>query len=329
MARAEVFTSNHLKSEDKKSLRVPKIKLEYAEYTSSLKTPRKSEKQDSKTVLPKKPKTTRKMQQGNRAFIKALKNIKGKPTEVKVDKTANKKTIVKPGHQRQHIVLLKNRVMNAEKAFKLPSPDGFHRIVVQRMKGSSAGKLDTYYLSPHGQKLRSRPDITKYLEKHGIKNLNAEIFEFQNSIPKFKVMLGFAEGLKIKKAPTASAPVKLKRVCVRLENIDHLLLKQSAGTANDATEQPPEEGKEKQPESEAPEAEDELDVDQPNWQSVQTPRRWLPQPSPYKLIYEDPEINNDCWKLFTASIIIYYWKLNSFVHRYVSSINKGKDFILS
>jgi hypothetical protein len=293
MARIGVFQSNHVHSDERKSPRVKKIKVEYLDYIEKLNTPKKPERLAQKQVL-----------------LKKSKQDKIKPTKEKVVHAKSAKTTIK----RRSI---NNVVTNADEAFKHPTPKGFQRIVVQRQTGSSAGNLDTYYCSPDGKKLRSRPDVAKYLAKHGISSLTVDYFEFICNSPKFEVVIGQQTPKKV----SASAPIKLKRLTVRLENIDHLLLKHPvASTADHETEVPPEEIQEEQLESEVtatPESEDEdLDLGQLNWQTVKLPRLCTPYQSPYKLIYEEPEINGNCWKLFTASIIIYYWKFNSFVHRY-------------
>jgi Methyl-CpG binding domain len=295
MARIEVFQSNRLNSDERKSARIPKVKVEYMEYMERLTAPLKPP-----VWLPKKEPT-----------VKTAKQDKSKPAKQKVVKSKTATTSIK----RRSIKCLNNVVTNAERAFKHPTPQGFQRIVVQRQRGSSAGRLDTYYLDPKGTKLRSRPDIAKYLAMHGMNSLSVNQFEFLCGAPTFEVVIGQQP---VEKLP-AAAPIKLKQLSVQLENIDHLLLK-PPGVSNADHES--EETQEEQLDSEVaptPESEDEeLDPGQLNWQTVKLPRRCSPSQSPYKLIYEEPEINANCWKLFTASIIIYYWKFNSFVHRYIN-----------
>jgi Methyl-CpG binding domain len=298
MARIAIFQSNRLHGDERKSTRVPKVKVEYMEYMERLSAPLKPP-----VWLPKKePK------------VKTLKQEEIKPAKQKVVNSKTATTSIK----RRSIRSPNNVVTNAERAFKHPTPKGFQRIVVQRQKGSTAGNLDTYYLGPEGKKLRSKPDVAKYLALHGMTSLSINQFEFLCGLPGFEVVIGQQT---VVKSPAAAAPIKLKTLSVRLENIDHLLLKPPVvSSADHEAEDLPKETHEEQLESEVaptPESVDEeLDPGQLNWQTVKLPRRCSPTPSPYKLIYEEPEINVNCWRLFTASIIIYYWKFNSFVHRY-------------
>jgi hypothetical protein len=303
MARIAVFQSNRLEADERKSTRVPKVKVEYKEYMERLTTPLKPP-----VWLPKKePK------------VKTQKQEETKPAKQKVLKSKTATASIK----RRSIKSPNNVVTNAERAFKHPTPKGFQRIVVQRQTGSTAGNLDTYYIGPEGKKLRSKPDVAKYLATHGMKSLSVNQFEFLFRVPRFEVVIGQQTVEK----SAAAAPIKLKKLSVQLENIDHLLLKPPVvSSADHEAEDPPKETQEEQLESEVaptPESVDEeLDPGQLNWQTVKLPRRCSPTPSPYKLIYEEPEINVNCWRLFTASIIIYYWKFNSFVHRYARSLKE-------
>lgn len=318
--------------DERKSLRIRQIKLEYTDQIEKLNTSVKPEPLALMRSLLK-ASQQRKSKRMKEKTEKAAKKIIIKPrlprpnkrptnnivinSDKRVKEKAAKKIIANPRLPRTNKRPINNLVINSDEAFKLPTPDGFIRIVVQRQRGSSAGRLDTYYLGPNGEKLRSRPDIARYLERLGISNLTVNHFEFICTAPKFEVLLSQPLALIPEKGPV-SAPVKLKVLSVHLENIDHLLQKLPAGTVAHETEEPPEESQAELSDSDVaptPELEDELDLDELNWQSVKIPCRWQPYQSPYKLIYEDFEINGNCWKLFTASIIIYYWKLNSFVHR--------------
>ncbi|XP_045615137.1 methyl-CpG-binding domain protein 4 isoform X1 [Procambarus clarkii] len=50
----------------------------------------------------------------------------------------------------------------------VPVPEGWSRVVVQRITGASAGKLDVYYFSPLGKKLRSKKETCAHCEKNNI-----------------------------------------------------------------------------------------------------------------------------------------------------------------
>ena len=58
-----------------------------------------------------------------------------------------------------------------------PAP-GWKRIKCQRKTGKTAGKLDVYFVNPDGKRLRSRPEVAKYLKKNGL-NLSLELFCFK------------------------------------------------------------------------------------------------------------------------------------------------------
>ncbi|XP_064098449.1 methyl-CpG-binding domain protein 4-like isoform X2 [Macrobrachium nipponense] len=47
-------------------------------------------------------------------------------------------------------------------------PEGWRREVVQRTGGASAGKMDVYYYSPTGKKLRSKVELQKFCQKNDI-----------------------------------------------------------------------------------------------------------------------------------------------------------------
>lgn len=317
MARSGVFKSNNLLSvEERKSQRVPKIKIEYADYIDNLlSSPKKPERHAKKRALldkSLKPTQQKKIKLTKEKPVKE-KAAKKKPAKQKAvkEKAVKEKPLVKV----QIPVKKKSSkgstvVLNADTAFTLPVPEGFRRTVCQRQRGSSAGKFDTYYYGPDGKCLRSRPDIAKYLANHKIGNLTVENFEFLRQNAKFETILAQPQ-LSTTEGPASSAQVNLKEASVALENIDHLFLQQPAGTEQ-LESQHLDTG-----ESPRPESEDEVDLGHLNWRTARIPQRWLPYESPYRLIYEDPAINGSLWKLFASSIIIYYWKFNSFVHKYV------------
>ncbi|KAK3103518.1 hypothetical protein FSP39_019827 [Pinctada imbricata] len=57
-------------------------------------------------------------------------------------------------------------------------PEGWHRSVVQRVSGKSAGKYDVYIISPAGKKLRSRNELAVYLFENCIEGLKVDDFDF-------------------------------------------------------------------------------------------------------------------------------------------------------
>nr|XP_042092339.1 methyl-CpG-binding domain protein 4 isoform X6 [Ovis aries] len=57
-------------------------------------------------------------------------------------------------------------------------PCGWERVVKQRVSGKTAGKYDLYFISPQGQKFRSRVSLVNYLHQSGETSLKPEDFDF-------------------------------------------------------------------------------------------------------------------------------------------------------
>uniref|UniRef100_A0A8C6JRF8 Methyl-CpG-binding domain protein 4 n=1 Tax=Melopsittacus undulatus TaxID=13146 RepID=A0A8C6JRF8_MELUD len=70
----------------------------------------------------------------------------------------------------------------AEQAAAGPSavPVGWQRLVKRRQSGRTAGKIDVYFISPDGSKLRSKKSLAEYLRKSGETSLKVEDFDFAN-----------------------------------------------------------------------------------------------------------------------------------------------------
>ncbi|XP_019951561.1 methyl-CpG-binding domain protein 4 [Paralichthys olivaceus] len=60
-------------------------------------------------------------------------------------------------------------------------PPGWIREVRQRRAGKTAGKLDVYIISPHGQKFRSKPTLRAFLLQNEDGNLDINLFDFTTS----------------------------------------------------------------------------------------------------------------------------------------------------
>ncbi|XP_069871714.1 methyl-CpG-binding domain protein 4-like [Dipodomys merriami] len=63
-------------------------------------------------------------------------------------------------------------------ASRLSVPCGWERVVKQRLSGKTAGRFDVYFISPQGQKFRSRKSLANYLHKNGETSLKPEAFDF-------------------------------------------------------------------------------------------------------------------------------------------------------
>ncbi|XP_022102509.1 methyl-CpG-binding domain protein 4-like [Acanthaster planci] len=59
-------------------------------------------------------------------------------------------------------------------------PEGWRRVVTQRMQGGTAGRFDVYIWSPTGKKFRSRPQLHAYLEETG-SSLSIDDFSFKHT----------------------------------------------------------------------------------------------------------------------------------------------------
>ncbi|KAB0378061.1 hypothetical protein FD755_009639 [Muntiacus reevesi] len=55
---------------------------------------------------------------------------------------------------------------------------GWERVVKQRLSGKTAGKYDIYFISPQGQKFRSKSSLVNYLHQSGETTLKPEDFDF-------------------------------------------------------------------------------------------------------------------------------------------------------
>ncbi|KAF5893210.1 methyl-CpG-binding domain protein 4, partial [Clarias magur] len=57
-------------------------------------------------------------------------------------------------------------------------PPGWTKETRQRMKGKTAGKIDTYIISPEGKRFRSKGELQKYLLSEECVHLDLDAFEF-------------------------------------------------------------------------------------------------------------------------------------------------------
>ena len=57
-------------------------------------------------------------------------------------------------------------------------PTGWHRKVVQRQSGATAGQWDVYLYNADGKKFRSRNELRSYLTQNESQQLNLEDFDF-------------------------------------------------------------------------------------------------------------------------------------------------------
>lgn len=65
---------------------------------------------------------------------------------------------------------------------------GWTRMVTQRQSGSTRGTWDVLYLSPDNTRLRSRPDVERFLNSSKFSKLNVDMFCFRSSILNFNNM---------------------------------------------------------------------------------------------------------------------------------------------
>lgn len=61
-------------------------------------------------------------------------------------------------------------------------PPGWSREVRQRKSGKTAGKIDVYITSPHGQRFRSKISLKEFLQKNGEGNFDINLFDFSPTI---------------------------------------------------------------------------------------------------------------------------------------------------
>ncbi|NXP95624.1 MBD4 protein, partial [Passerina amoena] len=59
-----------------------------------------------------------------------------------------------------------------------PVPSGWQRVSSRRQAGRTAGRIDVYFISPEGKKLRSKRALVEYLQKTGETTLKAADFDF-------------------------------------------------------------------------------------------------------------------------------------------------------
>jgi len=298
---------------EKKCLRTPNLKTEIKKYKESANKRGKAQKEAIKLKA---------------RLKKKLATKTGAPqTRLEVKKT--------------NIARSKNRVLNADDFFKTPCPENFERILVQRQAGKSAGRFDTYYVSAAGEKFRSRPEIDRYVERNGITDVTSAQFEFLTHLSQLEgVNLTTASSNRRLKKTTskisfkskATTPVLTKEIKIYLKRVNHLI----PTTESSREEELPEESplaNDDQPglniveqlvqspapldprcEEHSPPADARLDFNGVEPHRLQTPG-WIPSATPYHLIFEEPDIHRNLWKLLTASIIVFYNKMDSYVHR--------------
>lgn len=57
---------------------------------------------------------------------------------------------------------------------------GWKRMICQRKAGKTSGKFDVYFVEPDGKRLRSRKEISNYLEENGL-DISLDLFCFRTS----------------------------------------------------------------------------------------------------------------------------------------------------
>ncbi|KAM6325664.1 methyl-CpG-binding domain protein 4 [Podargus strigoides] len=65
-----------------------------------------------------------------------------------------------------------------DEAAERPGPGGWQKVSRRRQSGRTAGRIDVYFVSPEGNKLRSKRALVEYLWKTGETTLKAEDFDF-------------------------------------------------------------------------------------------------------------------------------------------------------
>lgn len=91
-----------------------------------------------------------------------------------------------------------------EPLFDDPSlPVGWHRKVVQRKTGATAGAWDVYVYNPEGKKFRSRNELRTFFHQTGSK-MNSEDFDFSVKGKGHHNKDGMPDGLQMMKQPEMS-----------------------------------------------------------------------------------------------------------------------------
>lgn len=184
-------------------------------------------------------------------------------------------------------------------------PPGWSRKIVQRQRGKSAGKYDTYIYSPGGQKFRSRQELQRYLNNVG-SELSASQFDFN-----FKGKQNFAVKAQIKSnqqleetVAVAHREVKRKRSRKSIKG-DKLLVKMNFHPVKKFKIQV-----DKTHEDEVDDNGNKVKGDQnENWMPysqplspLRPPFRWRPPRSPYCLVQE--VLAHDPWAVLISTIFL-------------------------
>ncbi|BFZ08170.1 hypothetical protein BsWGS_11209 [Bradybaena similaris] len=96
-------------------------------------------------------------------------------------------------------------------------PDGWTMKAVQRKSGQSAGKYDIYYYSPDNKKLRSKTDVSYYMQEKNI-NLDLDLFEFSAAKLKESGRLNPQEVKVAKERGFPKSQVPVEKKVLQLKN---------------------------------------------------------------------------------------------------------------
>lgn len=77
-------------------------------------------------------------------------------------------------------------------------PPGWSREIRQRKSGKTAGKLDIYIISPHGQRFRSRASLQAFLQKNGEGNTDISLFDFSRTMKSATNSSSFSTRTKVR-----------------------------------------------------------------------------------------------------------------------------------